>query len=584
MPLPHSETSCSFSRPTLRAFVVSALTLSFCSLVSFPQSPLPSVPADTILTNGKIFTSNTTQRYVQALAIRGDRVIAIGDISTISPLAGPKTTRIDLNGRTVIPGINDAHYHLDVGHANAVDLGLKSFDPSWDEVKAAIVASVAEQPKGTFLRGQFGEHVFHDPAVNRKTLDEISPDHPVVLETFTGHAIIANSAALAAASIRDDATDPMGGRFERFVDGTLSGVLREYAAMIMYRKLADRTSDDDAVSQLRKTLDEAARFGITTIQDMSNAMPPQRAVRLLERVPASTRVRVMRMAMTTPSGRDIREGWPQPVSSNPLVRVSGTKWMLDGVPIEGTFLPRTDSTPFRTREMNLGLTFPESELPAMLHESLANDDQLMLHLTGRPAAAAMLQAMEHAGGAQVWAVRRVRFEHGEALTPDLLPLAKELGIIVVQNPTHLDARDNVHDFGNLAITLKVQPLRSLLVAGVPLAFGSDGAMNPYLNIMFAVLHPDRPSEAITREQAVIAYTATSAYAEFAEKNKGTLEPGKLADLAVLSQDIFSVPLAELPKTQSLLTIVGGRVVYDSGLLQSSSLKSSLNVNHRGLKQ
>jgi len=111
-----------------------------------------------------------------------------------------------------------------------------------------------------------------------------------------------------------------------------------------------------------------------------------------------------------------------------------------------------------------------------------------------------------------------------------------------------------------------QPLRSLLAAEIPVALGSDGPLNPFLNIMFATTHPDQPSEAITREQAVIAYTRTSAYAEFAEKDKGTLEPGKLADLAVLSQDIFQVATEELPKTESILTLVGGKIVYDGHIL------------------
>jgi predicted amidohydrolase YtcJ len=113
---------------------------------------------------------------------------------------------------------------------------------------------------------------------------------------------------------------------------------------------------------------------------------------------------------------------------------------------------------------------------------------------------------------------------------------------------------------------KNQPLKSFLDAGIPLALGSDGPMNPYLNIMLASLHPNRPSEAITREQAVIAYTLTSAYAEFAEKEKGTLEPGKLADLAVLSQDIFTIPPPEMPKTTSVLTIVGGKIAFDAKIV------------------
>jgi predicted amidohydrolase YtcJ len=249
-----------------------------------------------------------------------------------------------------------------------------------------------------------------------------------------------------------------------------------------------------------------------------------------------------------------------PQSSNPLITVSGTKWLLDGTPIEGTFASRNDPATLEYVAMHEQMTFPQSELAAMLRETLHDHDQLMLHVSAYPPAAAMLSAMQAAGGAQVWAKQRIRFEHGDCLTPDLIPRVKEMGIVVVQNPIHLAG-------GNAGITsvierLKAQPLRSLLAAGIPLAFGSDGQPNPYLNIMFASLDPGQPSEAITREQAVIAYTLTSAYAEFAEKDKGSLEPGKLADLAVLSQDIFTVDPSELPKTESVLTMVGGKIVYD----------------------
>ena len=202
----------------------------------------------------------------------------------------------------------------------------------------------------------------------------------------------------------------------------------------------------------------------------------------------------------------------------------------------------------------------------MLRESLHDHDQLLVHVSSYPPAAAMLDAMQSAGGMQIWAKQRLRFEHGDGLTPDLIPRVKEMGIVVVENPSHL-AIENFHTGLRSSFEdSKVQPLRSLLAAGIPLALGSDGPVNPYLNIMFASLDPNRPSEAITREQAVIAYTLTSAYAEFAEKDKGSLEPGKLADLAVLSQDIFTAPLQDLPKTTSILTMVGGQIVYDAKIV------------------
>jgi predicted amidohydrolase YtcJ len=158
----------------------------------------------------------------------------------------------------------------------------------------------------------------------------------------------------------------------------------------------------------------------------------------------------------------------------------------------------------------------------------------------------------------------VRFEHGDGILPNLIPRVKALGVIVVQNPSHLDLSElRAHTQLDSS-----QPLRSLLAAGIPVALGSDGPMNPYLNIALACEHPDRPSEALTREQAVVAYTLTSAYAEFAESDKGTLVSGKLADLAVLSQDIFTVPHQQLRQTVSILTMVGGAIVYDASVLRA----------------
>jgi len=272
----------------------------------------------------------------------------------------------------------------------------------------------------------------------------------------------------------------------------------------------------------------------------------------------------MRMTMTTPAGRYTVEGRSASRNPSPLITVSGTKWMLDGTPLEGTFTPREAQRVLFASDPNLtvtqlALTFPAKEIEAMLRESLENNDQLMVHVSGYPSASAVLDAMQAMGGEKVWTGRRVRFEHGDGLFPDLVPRAKQFGVVVVQNPTHL------------AVGLKLaqaQPLRSLLADGIPVAFGSDGPMNPYLNIMLASTHPNRPSEAMSREQAVIAYTLTSAYAEFTEKDKGSLESGKLADLTVLSQDIFSVAPQELPKTESILTMVGGKIVYDAKVLSA----------------
>ena len=214
------------------------------------------------------------------------------------------------------------------------------------------------------------------------------------------------------------------------------------------------------------------------------------------------------------------------------------------------------------------------DIDAIVHDALTRNDQLELHVFGRPAAVAMLDALDRAGGARTWEARRVRFEHGDGLTPDLFERAKRLGIIVSQQGTHLGIGSIATSLGDGFIARlraeRAQSLRSLLAAGIPVALGSDGPFNPYLSLLGAVTNPDRPDEAITMEAAVRCYTYGSAYAEFQEAEKGTIAPGKLADIAVLSQDIFTAKLDKLPATTSVLTLVGGRIAYDAHELESAT--------------
>jgi predicted amidohydrolase YtcJ len=529
---------------------------------------------DTVLFNGKIFTAEG-KRFVEAIAIQAGRIEAVGESAQIRKLAGSSTTQIDLRSRTVIPGLNDAHNHMRIRPADLVDLQFSAPNPKRPEVMQAITDAVSKYPTGTFLSATIGTAIFQDTTVDRASLDLVAPNHPVVLTTFTGHASILNSAALLKLGIGENEPDPLGGRYERSQDGRLSGVLREYASVRVSRGLADLTSDKDAIVELRETLADAAEHGITTLQVMAEKMTPARYVDLLKQVPTPLRVRIMRMPPTTSSGRDLSEGLSTPRNLSPLITVSGSKWLLDGVPIEGTFAPRqrlvsSPSAPIEPFFGSLQMSLPTKELDAMLRETIQTGDQLLVHVSGYAASAAMLDAMQNAGGEKVWATRRVRFEHGDALFPDLLPRVKRLGIIVVEQGTHLDMAEIAPELMPRIRAEKSQPMRSLLAAGIPLVLSSDedGPSNPYLEIMLAIKHPNHPSEAISREQAVVAYTRTAAYAEFAEKEKGSLAPGKLADLAVLSQDIFTVPSEDLPKTISVMTMVGGKMIYDAHVLRN----------------
>jgi predicted amidohydrolase YtcJ len=258
---------------------------------------------------------------------------------------------------------------------------------------------------------------------------------------------------------------------------------------------------------------------------------------------------------------------PVPAQLADRVNVSGEKWLLDSSPMERSCAMRA---PYADDPTNSGqIDFPVDEMRSILEEARQRNRQLLLHAVGDRTTETLLALMEETGGARVWAQQRLRIEHGDGLMPDLIPRAAKLGLIVVENPTHFTLGELfLRRLGPERLAV-FQPFRSLLDAGIPLVIASDGVpdtplLNPYLNLMLATGYPGKPQQSLTMYQALKAYTETAAYAEFAENRKGRLEAGKLADLAVLSQDIFQVPSADLPKTESLLTIVGGKVAYASG--------------------
>ena len=538
-------------------YLVAALAFFFVQWPCVAQQPSP----DLILLNGKIFTSNSARPYVEALAIRGELIVAAGSTKEVSALSGPQTKRVDLGGRVVIPGINDAHYHCDA-EPNAFHLQFHGMDPTWSEVADQLAVAETKAPKEALIIGEIGPTALDHPLATGTSLDKLAPNHPVMLRTWSRHAAIVNRLGLAKLGMKEDEPDPLGGRFLRSLDNAkVTGVAFEYAAFRLHRSITALASEPEALQQMRAFLSEAARLAITSVQDMSLPVGAERCVGLLEKAPTPIRARVMRMAGTTSNARETKEGRSLPRNPTPLIKMSGTKWVLDGSPIESSAAMRK---PYADNSKSTGwLNFNEKEMEAMLRESLENDDQLLAHIVGDRATEAFLTAMEATGGKAVWEKRRVRIEHGDGVMPDLVSRTKDLGVVVVENPTHVTIRELLVKRYGVQRADEMQPLRSLLDAGIPLAFGSDGPNNPYLNIMLASIYPGKPKEALTREQAVIAYTLTSAYAEFAESDKGSLEPGKLADLAVLSQDIFTIPAQDLPKTESVLTLVGGRVVYDA---------------------
>jgi predicted amidohydrolase YtcJ len=522
-----------------------------------------SGPPDVVLTGGKIFTADLAQPYAQALAVRGERIVAVGTTAQINKLAGPATRRIDLRGRTVVPGFNDAHTHLPPGHLPGHFFDFPKADmipgPPAAEVLDTLAALASRVPAGTWLIGEIGRQGLLDPQLRRVELDAVAPQHPVLLRTPWGHGSLVNARALRLLNLEDADVAPLGGGYGRLPDvGQLNGLLSEYGDWAPRRAYSGQLPDTTWVRPLQAYGAEALRYGVTSVQNMADALPPDQTLRVVKAAALPLRLRIIPFPMTTQWGINRREWADVERHPTPLARVEGIKYILDATPLEGGALMRR---PYPGRPGWYGrLNFPADTIRHLLRTALTSAEPLMLHISGDSTASLVLGLMSQLADDATWRRKRVRFEHGDGLTADLQPRAQALGIVVVQNPSHFTnaALDKQHG----APPELHGAFRSLLESGVPFALGSDGPANPYLNILFAVTLADS-KEALTREQAVRAYTAGSAYAEFQEQEKGMLRSGMLADLAVLSQDIFTVPLPALPGTISELTMVGGQVAYEA---------------------
>ena len=505
-----------------------------------------------------------------ALAIRDGRVAAVGADDAVSAFAGNGTRIVELRGRLVVPGFNDAHVHFLEGGFGLLSVDLRGARDETD-LAARLAGHARRAPKGAWIRaGNWDHEAWPSRALpERKHVDAATPDHPVFVNRLDGHMALANSIALARAGITRATPDPPGGAIGRDARGEPTGILKDNAMDLVVRVIPPPSREENKAAA-RAALREAARLGVTTIQDNSavDALPTYQELRAAGELTA-------RMCVWRPIAvrAALEEAGVRTGLGDEWIRLGALKILADG-----SFGAATAAleAPYDDHPHTAGLLlYPEEELREMIRAADAAGFQLAVHAIGDRANRIVLDAFESAVRRHGPRDRRFRIEHAQMVRREDLARYRALGVIASVQPSHAvdDLRFAEARVGPKRASLAYN-VRSFLDAGVPVAFGTDWyvePLDPRLGLYAAVARerPEGgppggwlPAEKIGLQQALDLYTRGSAFAEFAEGEKGTLEVGKRGDVAVFAADLLSRPPRDILTTPVDMTVVGGRVVFD----------------------
>ena len=547
-------------------FVVLLLLASFQAAGAQPSG-------DLVLLNGKFWTVNDAQPRAQAVACLGNRIAAVGSNDEIRKWIGPATQVMDLAGKLVLPGFNDAHVHFYSGGENLASVQLRHAK-SESEFRDRIAEFAAELPAGRWITGGDWDHENWTPArlPARQWIDAVSGGHPVFVNRLDGHMALANSQALKLAGITRETPDPPGGTIVRDTAGEPTGVLKDAAMDRVYRVIPE-PSPEQIADAVRAAMRYAKENGVTSVQDMS-ASPEIFSVyqTLLGR--GELTVRIYGFQPLASWQRLAAVGLRAAFGGGQL-QIGGLKGFADGSLGSTTalfFEPYLDAP--QTSGLANSQMIPESK---MLNNILAADRaglQVAVHAIGDKANFTILGMFEQAAQQDGARDRRFRIEHAQHLRAQDIPRFGKLRVIASMQPYHAidDGRWAEKRIGPERAK-GTYAFRSLLDSGAVLAFGSDwdvAPMQPLMGIYAAATrrtlddkHPGGwvPEQKISVAEAIRAYTMGSAYASFNERNKGSIEPGKLADMVVLSDDILEIAPAEIEKTRVVATIFDGKIIY-----------------------
>lgn len=544
-------------------------------------------PADLVLRNGVIVTVDSALPQAEAVAIAGDRIVAVGSNETIAAYVGEATEVIDLEGRLAVPGFIEGHGHfMGLGESQMI-LDLQDVK-SWDEIVGMVASVAADAEAGTWIRGR-GWHQEKwtetppgsvDGVPTHESLSRVSPDNPVLLGHASGHAAFANRAALDLAGVDRNTPDPPGGQIVHDGNGEPTGLLRETAQRLVSRVAAAADSsltEEERLRRFRREVElagvEALTHGITSFQDAGeNFSTIDRFKEMADAGELPVRLYVM---VRRESNEEMDRRLPDyrmTNYANGFLTVRSIKRQIDGaLGSHGAWLLE----PYTDMDSSVGLVLePLDDIRATADIAIRHGFQVNTHAIGDRANREVLNIYEEAfrkAGVDGRPLRW-RIEHAQHLNPDDIPRFAELGVIASMQGIHATS-DGPWVFARLGAERAESGAyvwRDLMDAGAIINNGTDvpvERIDPIANFYASVSRQTAdgslffPDQRMTREEALASYTLNNAYAAFEEDVKGSITVGKYADIVVLSTNIMTVPMDEIPSAQVMYTILAGQIRY-----------------------
>ena len=556
--------------------------------------------ADLLLTNGKIFTADDQNTIVEAVAVSGNRIVATGTTRSLRARFPAPARTIDLNGKLVTPGFNDAHLHFLGGGLSLLRVDLAGVQ-TLDEALRRVAARAKELPAGAWIEGRGWDHtLWGGKFPSRGDLDRVAPANPVILVRIDGHVSWTNTLALKQANVTKQTPNPEGGEIEHDAAGEPTGILKETAAGLVARIVPEPTRAEQ-MQAIERALQEARAYGITSIQDNSGYETTKLYRDLLKANRLTVRVAEWQNFEDTVDELKRQRAEFTALKDDPSrMRLTALKGYVDG-----TLGSRTAAmlAPFHDDNQNSGIPRRSAEeLTKMIEQRADAGFQITLHAIGDRANRMALDGFYAArpssrGGYAIQvdtsvsrkevqemkrdmqreddAAPRHRIEHAQVIAPSDFARFRELGVIASMQPSHAisDKRWAGERLGEYR-TLGAYAWHTMRAHGVRTPFGTDfpvEPINPYLGLFAAVTRqsPDldpnggwQPQERVSIMDAIRCYTAEGAYASFEERDKGQLKPGMLADLVVHSRDLLTAAPADILKTEAVMTVFDGRIVFE----------------------